>query len=226
MSSLGWALIQYDCTCAQPLSSVWLFVTPYTVAPVSSVHVITPARILEGVALPPPGDLPDPGIEAVSPEAPALADRFFTTETLGKALQYDWCPYKKGDILSIDRNAHRENTTSTLDSCCHTSGSFLNLGERPAADLSPEPSGVRDLALGTLISPRGKISLQQQAQFVPVSEDWSKMSRIPLHLKWCWTSLWKQFCKSEFFPDEANLHLFSYSVLQILPGYSTVGLPV
>ena len=78
---------------------------------------------------------------------------------------------KKGDILSIDRNAHRENTTSTLDSCCHTSGSFLNLGERPAADLSPEPSGVRDMALGTLISPRGKISLQQQAQFVPVSED-------------------------------------------------------
>ena len=32
----------------------------------------------------PPGDLPDPGIEATSP---ALADRFFTTEPLGKPQQ-------------------------------------------------------------------------------------------------------------------------------------------
>ena len=46
-----------------------------------------------GLPFPPPGDLPDLGIKAVSPEAPALADRFFTTETLGKPLQYDWCLY-------------------------------------------------------------------------------------------------------------------------------------
>ena len=31
--------------------------------------------------LPSPGDLPDPGTE---PTSPALADRFFTTELLGK----------------------------------------------------------------------------------------------------------------------------------------------
>ena len=29
---------------------------------------------------PPPGDLPDPGIEPVSPVSPVLAGRFFTTE--------------------------------------------------------------------------------------------------------------------------------------------------
>ena len=29
---------------------------------------------------PPPGDLPGPGIEPVSPESPALVRRFFTTE--------------------------------------------------------------------------------------------------------------------------------------------------
>ena len=41
----------------------------------SSVHEILQARILAswpGLPCPPPGDLPDPGIEPVSPVAPAL----------------------------------------------------------------------------------------------------------------------------------------------------------
>ena len=37
-----------------------------------------------GLPFPPPGDLPDPGIEPTSPVSPALAGGFFTTETLGK----------------------------------------------------------------------------------------------------------------------------------------------
>jgi len=45
--------------------------------PGSSVHVIVQGRILEWVAIFPPGDLPDPGIEPVSP---ALAREFFATE--------------------------------------------------------------------------------------------------------------------------------------------------
>ena len=43
--------------------------------PVSSVHGIFPARILEWVAISFPGDLPDPGME---PMSPALAGTFFT----------------------------------------------------------------------------------------------------------------------------------------------------
>ena len=35
---------------------------------------------------PPPGNFPDPGIEPVSPEFPALVGRFFTTELPGKSL--------------------------------------------------------------------------------------------------------------------------------------------
>ena len=35
--------------------------------PGSSVREISQARILEWVAIPPPGDLPDPGMESVSP---------------------------------------------------------------------------------------------------------------------------------------------------------------
>ena len=37
-----------------------------------------------GLPFPSSGDLPDPGIKLMSPVAPALAGRFFTTEPLGK----------------------------------------------------------------------------------------------------------------------------------------------
>ena len=40
--------------------------------PGSSVHGISQARILEGVALPSPGDRPDPGIKPTSSASPAL----------------------------------------------------------------------------------------------------------------------------------------------------------
>ena len=45
--------------------------------PGSSVYGILQARILEWVAIPSPGDLPDPGIELSST---ALAGGFFSTE--------------------------------------------------------------------------------------------------------------------------------------------------
>ena len=41
-----------------------------------------------GFPFPPPGDLPDPGIEPVSPVSPALqVDSLPTTEPLGKPLE-------------------------------------------------------------------------------------------------------------------------------------------
>ena len=42
-----------------------------------SVHGIFQAGILEYVAIPTPGDLPNPGIEPASLASPALAGRFF-----------------------------------------------------------------------------------------------------------------------------------------------------
>ena len=53
--------------------------------PGSSVHGIFQARILDWVQLPPPGDLPDPGIEPASPASPPLAG-FLITAPLGKSL--------------------------------------------------------------------------------------------------------------------------------------------
>ena len=49
--------------------------------PGSSVHRISQARILECVAIPSPGDLPDPGIE---PWSPALQEDSLPSESPGK----------------------------------------------------------------------------------------------------------------------------------------------
>ena len=45
-----------------------------------------------GLPFPPPGDLPDPGIQSAPPASPALAGRFFTTvylntQELSKSLE-------------------------------------------------------------------------------------------------------------------------------------------
>ena len=52
--------------------------------PGSSVHGIFQAKVLEWVAFPSPGDLPDPGINATSC---ILAGGFFTTEPPAKTTQ-------------------------------------------------------------------------------------------------------------------------------------------
>ena len=39
-----------------------------------------------GLPFPSPWNLPDPGIEPMSPESPALAGRFFTTAPPGKSI--------------------------------------------------------------------------------------------------------------------------------------------
>ena len=57
--------------------------------PGSSVRGILQARILEWVAMPPPGDLPDSGIKTISLTPSALAREFFTTSATWEAhLQY------------------------------------------------------------------------------------------------------------------------------------------
>ena len=50
-----------------------LFVTPWTVARQAPVHGILQAGVLSGLPFPPPGGLPDPGLESMSQMSPALA---------------------------------------------------------------------------------------------------------------------------------------------------------
>ena len=60
------------------------FVTPWTVACQAPLSMGFPRQAYwSGLPFPSPGDLPDPGIE---PTSPALAHKFFTIESPGKAL--------------------------------------------------------------------------------------------------------------------------------------------
>ena len=65
--------------CAQLLSHVRLFATPWTIAYQAHLSMgFSKQEYLNGLPFPPPGDLSDPGIIPMSLVAPALADRFFT----------------------------------------------------------------------------------------------------------------------------------------------------
>ena len=60
-------------------------VTPWTVACQAPLSMWFPRQeYWSGLLCPPPEDPSDSGIESTSPEAPALAGRFFTHEPLGK----------------------------------------------------------------------------------------------------------------------------------------------
>ena len=55
-----------------------LFVTPWTVARQAPLSMgFSRQEYWSGLPCPPPGDLPDPGIEPVSPAYPALGGGFF-----------------------------------------------------------------------------------------------------------------------------------------------------
>ena len=72
---------------AQSLSCIQLFVTPWTGAHQTPVSMGFPRQEhWSQLLFPSPGDLPDSGIEPVSPASLALADSFFITEPLGKPL--------------------------------------------------------------------------------------------------------------------------------------------
>ena len=72
-------------TCAQSLSHIWLFVTPWIVAHQAPLSMGFPSQeYWIGLPFPSPGDLPDPGIKSTSPP---LAEGFFTTEPPGIVIQ-------------------------------------------------------------------------------------------------------------------------------------------
>ena len=81
------------CTCvrvhAPSLSHVWLFATHWTVTHQTPLSVgLSRQEYWSGWPCPPPGDLPDPGIEPVSLLSSALAGGLFTTAPPGKPHKY------------------------------------------------------------------------------------------------------------------------------------------
>ena len=69
--------------CAHMLSHVWLFSTSETVAHQVPLSMGFSSQDYCSVLPFPPGNLPNPGIEPVSPVSLALASGFFTTEPPG-----------------------------------------------------------------------------------------------------------------------------------------------
>ena len=61
-----------------------IFATPWTIACKAPLSLgCSSQEYWSGLPFPPPGDLPNPGIEHLSPMCPALAGRFFTMSHLG-----------------------------------------------------------------------------------------------------------------------------------------------
>ena len=66
----------------QSLSRVWLFVTPWTITRQAPLSMGFPRQeYWSGLPFPSPGDLPDMGIKPFSLVFPALAGRYFATDT-------------------------------------------------------------------------------------------------------------------------------------------------
>ena len=77
----------HACTLSH-LSCVQFFETAWTVAHKSPVSIgFFRQEYWSGLLWPPPGDLPDPGIEPVSPMSLEWAGRFVTTSTIWEALK-------------------------------------------------------------------------------------------------------------------------------------------
>ena len=69
------------------LSSVRVFATPWTVARHAPLSMeFSRQESWSGLALPPPGDLPNPKMEQDPPAFPVLAGGLFTAEPPGKPL--------------------------------------------------------------------------------------------------------------------------------------------
>ena len=81
----GWLPLVFIIVHAPSLSHVQLFETPWTIACQAPLSLgLFRQEYWSGLPCPPPGDLPNPGIESTSPVSPALAGGFFTTEPPGK----------------------------------------------------------------------------------------------------------------------------------------------
>ena len=81
------SFIKYVCVHAKLPRCVWFFVTLYTVAHQAPLSTgFSRKEYWSGLPCPPPGDLPESGVELTSLMSLALASGFFTTSTIWKAL--------------------------------------------------------------------------------------------------------------------------------------------
>ena len=145
--------------CAKSLQSCQTLCGPlYCRLPASSVHEILQARTLERVAMPPSGDLPNPGMEPMSLMTPASAGGFFTTALPGKPwkilclwnrvpllLDPELCPGLCLLWIRVTPSGHcpsmDQDKTRHLRVCTHEGPAFGATG-MPPASASTDPPGA------------------------------------------------------------------------------------
>ena len=83
---MSFVFVWVSCVCV--LSHVWLFVTPWTIAPQAPLFMeFSRHEYWSWLPFSSPADLPNPGIEPTVAESPALASRFFTSWATREALE-------------------------------------------------------------------------------------------------------------------------------------------
>ena len=101
----------------ESLSHVWLFVTPWTVTHQAPLSMgFSRQEYWSGLPFLPPGDLPNPGIE---PMSPALAGRLFTTEPPGNP-SLQGSPYKLSFVSIILQPGVQLVTEQSLFTDCRS----------------------------------------------------------------------------------------------------------
>ena len=93
------------CVCAQLVTCVWLFATPWTIAHQTLLSMVfSRQEYWSGLPFPTPGDLPNPGIKPMSSVSPTLSGRFFTTVPPGKPVASSYLGYN--DLLLCSLVVH------------------------------------------------------------------------------------------------------------------------
>ena len=146
--SLHLSDVSRACLCSSVMSdSLW----PHGLEPVRPfAHGFSRQEYWSGLPFLPRGDLPNPGIEPASPESPALAGRFFATETPGGIY-----------FISYKNSAHEGKYL--VDSTVTPGVRFLyeDLLTQCPTDTSPDPvwCSVASSAPSLLSSPLDIVSL-------------------------------------------------------------------
>ena len=124
-------------------SNVWFCVTLWTSAHQASLSMgFSRQEYWSRLPCPPPGDLPDPGIEPASPLSPALAGGFFTPHAAWEALTRSGWPKPRGCVLmkrgTFGLTHWGDKEESPLNTEAETGGMH-----RPARELWGVPAAPR-----------------------------------------------------------------------------------
>ena len=119
----------FVCLCVKVLQSCPTLCNPMECSPSMGFSRL---EYWSGLLCPPPGNLPDPGIEPTSLMSPALAGRFFTTSATWEALSYlfslhDSCTFIVLYWCLSSLPVSASSLVLLSQSCFGSSGSFVFL---------------------------------------------------------------------------------------------------